>query len=68
MSDACISLFLMQCFDCYEPSMSHALYRLFEAKDCDGQGSKCEATISKRLAWLVEHLVVSSHEFSFLLF
>ena len=27
----------------------------------------CEATITKRLAWLVESLVVSSHEFSFLL-
>jgi len=25
----------------------------------------CEATITKRLAWLVELLVVSSHEFSF---
>ena len=28
----------------------------------------CEATITKRLAWLVEQLVVSSHEFSFVLF
>ena len=28
----------------------------------------CEATIIKRLAWLVEQLVVSSHEFSFILF
>ena len=27
-----------------------------------------EATITKRLAWLVEKLVVSSHEFSFILF
>jgi len=25
----------------------------------------CEATISKKLAWLMEQLVVSSHEFSF---
>jgi len=25
-----------------------------------------EATITKRLAWLVEQLVVSSHEFSFI--
>ena len=28
----------------------------------------CEVTITKRLAWLVEQLVVSSHEFSFILF
>ena len=28
----------------------------------------CEVTITKRLAWLVELLVVSSHEFSFTLF
>jgi len=28
----------------------------------------CEATITKRLAWLVDQLVVSSHEFSFTLF
>ena len=28
----------------------------------------CEATITKSLAWLVEQLVVSSHEFSFTLF
>jgi len=26
----------------------------------------CEATITKRLAWLVELLVVSSHEFSYI--
>ena len=26
----------------------------------------CEVTITKRLAWLVEQLVVSSHEFSFI--
>ena len=32
MSDACISLFLMQCFECDEPSMSHALYRLLEPR------------------------------------
>ena len=28
----------------------------------------CEATITKRLAWLVEQLVVSRHEFYFILF
>ena len=28
----------------------------------------CEATITKRLVWLVEPLVVSSHEFSFFYF
>jgi len=28
----------------------------------------CEATITKRLAWLAEQLVVSSHEFYFTLF
>ena len=54
-------------FDCDEPSMCHALYRLLKPKISDGRGSKCEATIMKRLAWLVEQLVVSSHEFFFYL-
>ena len=45
-----------------------ALYRLLKLRISDGRGSKCEATIMKRLAWLVDQLVVSSHEFSFTLF
>ena len=28
----------------------------------------CEATITKRLAWLVEQLVVTSYEFTFIMF
>ena len=35
--------------------MSHALYRLLKPMTSDGQGP-CEATITKRLVWLVEQL------------
>ena len=47
--------------------MSHALYRLLKLRTSDGK-DQCEATITKRLALLVEQLVVSSHEFSFIAF
>jgi len=42
------------------------LWKALEAKPCDCQGSMWGNYCSKRLAWLVKQLVVSSHEFSFL--
>ena len=66
-SNVCISLLLMQVWMWW--TILFALLcivswsqGLVMAKD------PCEATVTKRLAWLVEQLVVSSHEFSFTLF
>jgi len=54
-------------FGCGEQSYRVMLWKALEAQPSDCQGSMWGNYHFKRLAWLVEQLIVSNHEFSFLL-
>ena len=55
-------------FECRRSILWAILCIISESQGLVMAKDPCEATITKRLAWLVDQLVVSSHEFYFILF